>query len=164
MGQQLAFYATQGDESAFLQEITRLGGAFIRGAFQKQEEMIVPSLPVIEGVPPRNVEYLIFCPSIEQSLVISSYETGVNVISHGESCIIQITRSLIMGQIIFDGRLWYEQRRDDGTKKPDEFIVWAEQVFSWIGSSFLFKQERARGYYLGPEVVVRLREGSLNLA
>jgi len=164
MGNQLAFYATQNDEAAFVDEIERLGGAFIHSAFQQPEEMVVPSLPVIEGVPPRNVEYLLFCPSIEHSLVISSYETGVHAISQGDSCIIQITRSLIMGPIIFDGRLWYERHRDDGARKPDEFITWAEQIFAWISTNYLFQREGVRGYYLGPDVVARLRDGNLKLA
>lgn len=164
MGQQLGFYATPGDETAFVEEIVRLGGVFIHGAFPKPEDMVVATLPIIEGVPPRNVEYLLFCPLIENSLVISVYETGVHSISDGDSCIIQITRSLIMGPVIFDGRLWYDPQRDDGSKKPDEFITWAEKVFSWISSHFLFQQERMRRYYLGPEVVALLRDGSLKLA
>ncbi len=164
MGKQLAFYATPNDEAAFIDEITsRLGGRFIRGAFQKPEEMAVPSLPVIEGVPPRNVEFLLYCPCFKNSLVIKSYETGVHAISHGDSLIIQVSRSLIMGPIIFYGRLWYEPYRDDGTKKPEEFVSWAEQVFSWVSSHFMFQQERARAYYLGPDVVVRLQQGSLKL-
>jgi hypothetical protein len=164
MGKQFIYYATPGDETVFVEEITRLGGRFIRGAFQKPEEMAVPSLPLIQGVPPRDMRFFLYCPLFNDSLAIKSYETGVHAIDQAESLVIDFLRSHIMGPVIFYGRLWYEPCRENGTNKPDEFISWAQQVFSWVKSHFVHRQERARSYYLGPEVVARLELGELKLA
>jgi hypothetical protein len=165
MGRQFAYYATPADEAVIVDEITsRLGGRFIRRGFQHPEEMAVPSLPVIDSVFSNDKHFLIYCPSFQDSLVIASYPTGVHSVRQGDSLIIEFSRSYIIGRKIFDGRLWYAPRRDDGTEKPAGFLAWANRLFSWIKRHFTFRKERGCAYYLGPDVVTRLQEGSLELA
>ena len=165
MGKQLGYYATPLDEAAIVEEaVHRLGGVFIRSTFQHPEDMAVPTLPVIDSVPPKHLLFLLYSPAISDPLVIRSYPTGVYTVHQADSLVVEVERSRILGSICFIGRLWYEQVRDDGTRKPDAFISWAEGLFTWVATHFMLQQDGPRSYYVGPDAAKRVQRGDLRLA
>lgn len=164
MGKQLAYYATPADELLLLDEIARVGGRFLRHAGGSPAELMVRSLPAVEGIPPGNLYFYIFPPDMPDALVIDSYPTGVHSLDSISSCVVRLERSHLMNRTLFDGRLWYESQRRDGSVKPAAFLLWADRLFAWIEEHFTHQQASIRSFYVGPDALRRLREGGIELA
>jgi hypothetical protein len=140
MGRQVRVYMDAADVTEFVAEVVKHRGAgFCKPCIRKDADLRVRRLPAMNTKPPTEVLYFIRPQLTADDLVIEPFD-GFGMVSHEDSQIIEFERPVVLEQVCYPGRLWYQAQRTDGSPKPGAFLQWAEALFRWVRKSYCLRR------------------------
>ena len=159
MGKQVGFFMTVADELAFLSAVQdELGPLVIIANTARTEREIVALLKPVDAF---NAN-LSLVRSDDLHDVISTHvdAQGVFCVDLLNSKVVQFNRCKPMKGWLAPGRLWFEEKMDQG-KKSTDFRSWANKLLSWFEKNYSRASDGL--YFVGPESEKLSIEGSLKL-
>lgn len=159
MGQEVRLFLTEADENALITSLPNTQQLVIlRVVWLKEEDRLITSMSQL-GLYPTDGQLVFALPDQSSSLVTIKYPDGHVRIDIGDSNVIEYSRSMIDGNKLRPGRLWYQPKGPMG-KKPKEFLQWAKSVLA-LAKRHLVAVDEPIQAFAGSHAIEKMRTSEL---
>lgn len=166
MGHQVNYFMLGEDTQEFEEMLKARGDvAFVPYVFLENAVKTVPTLNIMEAGRPEFMLWLARHIDIPQITLQFVPQQLYWLVDEERSPVVQLHKSIIKGQTILRGRLYfytgYYDRDGRWVAKPDDFIRWADGLIRWIRRHYVVDPKTK--FYVGPHAWQCFLEGKCQL-
>lgn len=161
MGKQVNFFMTFEDECAFIGWVkAKTDCILIREVAKNGQVSRIESLVPVADEPSLESALLVRVVDLEDVQMELIPTLKIYSVDALNSPVIQWTRPMMMSNWLASGRLWFEERSNQG-KKSEGFRRWANSLLRWLRRNYVPLDDRP--YLVGPMAERMAAAGKLKL-